>query len=124
MLDGLHQISKGDTALPCVLQFCSEPSKYFLTDDSGHTHVIHLGEGGEQGDALMPMLRVLGPHGALLCLRDFVVPHEHFFACLDNLHVVCLSDRVGPIFGKNPGVESRRTCATRLPGDARSCGTR
>ena len=27
-----------------VLQFYSEPSQYFWTDDSGDTHVIHQGE--------------------------------------------------------------------------------
>ena len=98
MLDGLHPVRGGDTALPFVLQFYSEPSQYFWTDESGHTHVVHQGEGGEQGDALMPMLYALGQHRALLCLQDFLLPHEHLFAYLDDLYVVCLPDRVGPIF--------------------------
>ena len=71
MLDGLHQVRGGDTTLPFVLQFYSEPSQYFWTDDTGHTHVIHQGERGEQSDVLMPMLYALGQHGALLCLQDF-----------------------------------------------------
>ena len=45
----------------------------------------------------MPMLYDLGQHGALLCLQDFLLPHEHLFAFLDDLYVVCLPDRVGPI---------------------------
>ena len=49
-------------------------------------------------DALMPMLYALGQHGALLSLQDFLVPHEHLFAYLDDICVVCLPDRVGPIF--------------------------
>ena len=98
MLDGLHQVRGGDKALPFVLQFYSEPSQYFWTDDCGDTHVIHQGEGGEQGDALMPMLYALGQHGALLSLQDFLLPHEHLFAYLDDIYVVCLPDRVGPIF--------------------------
>ena len=32
---------------PFVLQFSSEPSQYFWTDDCGDTHVIHQGEGSE-----------------------------------------------------------------------------
>ena len=98
MLDGLHQVRGSDTALLFVLQFYSEPSQYFQTDDTGHTHVIHQGEGGEQGDALMPMLYALGQHGTLVCLQDFLLPHEHLFAYLDDLYVVCLPARVGPIF--------------------------
>ena len=55
------------------------------------------GERGEQSDALMPMLCVLGPHGALLSLQDFLLPHEHLFAQCDDIYVVCLPDRVGPL---------------------------
>ena len=40
----------------------------------------------------------VGQHGALLCLQDFLLPHEHLVACLDDIYVVCLPDRVGPIF--------------------------
>ena len=35
------------------------------TDEDGQTHAIHQGEGGEQGDALMPALFCLGLHDAL-----------------------------------------------------------
>ena len=73
MVDGLHQVRGGDKAFPFVLQFYSEPSQYFWTDDCGDTHVIHQGEGSEQGDALMPMLFALGQHGALLSLHK----HRH-----------------------------------------------
>ena len=90
--------SVGDKALLFVLQFYSEPSQYFWTDDCGDTHVIHQGEGGEQGDALMPMLYALGQHGALFSLQDFLLPHEQLFAYLDDINVVCLPDWVGPIF--------------------------
>ena len=73
-------------------------SQYLWTDDCGNTHVIHQGEGGEQGDALMPMLYALGQHGALLSLQDFLLPAEHLFAYLDDMYVVCLPDRAGSIF--------------------------
>ena len=69
---------------PFVLQFYSEPSQHFWTDDSGDTHVIH--QGGER--ALMPMLYALGQHAVLLSLQDFLLLHEHVFACLDDIYVV------------------------------------
>ena len=78
MLDGLHQVRGGDSALPFVLQFYSEPSQDFW-----------------QGDAYMPMLCALGQHGALPCLQDFLLPHEHLF---NDMYVVCLPDRVGPTY--------------------------
>ena len=40
----------------------------------------------------MPMLYALGQHAALLSLQDFLLPDEHL------LYVVCLPDRIGPIF--------------------------
>ena len=41
MLDGLQQVRGGDTVLPFVLQFHSDPSQHLWTDDCGDTHVIH-----------------------------------------------------------------------------------
>ena len=64
MLDGLSSMEGGESVLPFALQFYSEPSQCIWTDDCGVNHVIHQGEGGEQGDALMPMLYSLGQHEA------------------------------------------------------------
>ena len=79
-------------------QFYTEPSQYFWTDDYGVTHCVQQGEGGEQGDALMPMLYSLGQHGALESIQDSLFDDEHFFAYLDGLYVVCSPQRVAPIF--------------------------
>ena len=65
MLDGLSNVNGGNAVLPFVLQFCAQPSGCHWKDDEGHNHVMHQGEGGEQGDALMPMLFSLGQHVAL-----------------------------------------------------------
>ena len=92
MLDGLS------TVLPFALQFYSEASQYIWTDDFGVNHVIHQGEGGEQGDALMPMLYSLGQHEALMSVQDSLLPDEKLFAYLDDLYVVCAPERVVPIF--------------------------
>ena len=47
MLDGLLTVDGGDSVLLFVLQFYSEPSPYLWEDDTGDTHLIHQGEGGE-----------------------------------------------------------------------------
>ena len=85
MLDGLSTVEGGDHVLPFVLRFYSEPSQYLWSDDCGVTHVVHQGEGGEQGDALMPMLYALGQHSALESIQESLLPDEHLCAFLDVL---------------------------------------
>ena len=49
-------------------------------DNYRRNHVIHQGEGGEQGDALMPMLYSLGQHAVLQAVQGDLFPGEHLFA--------------------------------------------
>ena len=56
MLEGLEKVPGGSAVLPFVRLFYSSPSKYLWEDDEGVRHTIHQGEGGEQGDTLMPLL--------------------------------------------------------------------
>ena len=65
MLSGLMDMEEGDRLLPFVRLFYSDPSTFLWDDEVGDTHEIRQGEGGEQGDALMPLLFSLGQHGAL-----------------------------------------------------------
>eukprot|EP00969_Alexandrium_andersonii_P173016 7647649-Alexandrium_andersonii.AAC.1 len=51
--------------LPFVQQFYGRQSKYLWYDASGEPHEILQGEGGEQGDPLMPALYASGQHAAL-----------------------------------------------------------
>ena len=61
MLTGLRNVVGGNAALPFVRLFYGRPSVYLWEDDLGTVHRIPQGEGGEQGDALMPLLfAVLG----------------------------------------------------------------
>ena len=62
MMSGLLEVEGGASALPFVRQFYGSPSTYLWDDDDGVTHEIAQGEGGEQGDALMPLLFSLGLH--------------------------------------------------------------
>ena len=61
-----------------VLQFYGHPSTHLWEDEEGVVHEIRQGEGGEQGDPLMPALFALGQHqalqaiqGSLAAIRDF-----------------------------------------------------
>ena len=71
---------------------------YLWQDDSGVTHEIHQGKGGEQGDALMPALFSLGQHLALVAVHRQLGPNERSHAFLDDVYARCSPDRVIPIF--------------------------
>ena len=75
--------------------FYSSPSKYLWEDDEGVRHTIHQGEGGEQGDALMPLLFCVGQHAAHEAIQRGLNPDEKLFAFLDDLHLVSKPERVG-----------------------------
>ena len=52
----------------------------------GITQYISQGEGGEQGDPLMPLLFALGQHRALEAIHENMRPGEHVMAFLDDIH--------------------------------------
>ena len=63
----------------------------------GVNHDICQGEGGEQGDPLMPALFALGLHQALVAVQAGLLPSERLFAFLDDIYVVCSPDRVADV---------------------------
>ena len=86
MLCGLMDTEKCDRLLPVVRLFSSDTSTFLWDDEVGGTHGIRQGEGGEQGDALMPLN--FGQHGALKTVaRGW--RKERVFAFLDDLYVIC-----------------------------------
>ena len=56
MLDGLRQVEGGPASLPFVRMFHGTPSEHLWEDSDGVVHSIPQGEGGEQGDPMMPLL--------------------------------------------------------------------
>ena len=66
--------------------FYSSPSRYLWEDQEGVVHTIDQGEGGEQGDPLMPLLFSLGQHGALESVQRSLRDGERMLAYLDHLH--------------------------------------
>ena len=97
MLDGLLN-RVGGKALPFVRMFYGSPSSYMWEDAEGVEHTIRQGEGGEQGDALMPLLFCLGQHSALEAVQEDMREGEFLFAYLDDIYIVTRPERVGPVY--------------------------
>ena len=96
MLQGLCDVSP--SAVPFVRQFYGSPSRYVWEDDSGEVHDIDQGEGGVQGDPVMPMLFSLGQHNALRAVQARLQEGELIFAYLDDVYIVCSPERVSAIY--------------------------
>ena len=97
MFSGLQRMVGGDQMIPFVGLCYGSPSVYLWEDDMGETHEIFQGEGGEQGDPLMPLLFSLEQHRALLAVNARLVEGESVFAFLDDLYVLCSPERVGEV---------------------------
>ena len=97
MLLGLQRVEGGSAVIPLVHMFYSSPSSYLWEDDSGVVRTIQQGEGGEQGDALMPLLFCVGQHAALEEVQARLRPNERLFTYLDDVCVVSKPDRGGAI---------------------------
>ena len=67
MLQGLLNMEGGDS-LFFRRQFHGSPSTFLWEDELGTVNHVQQGEGGEQGDRLMPMLFALGQHSALVAV--------------------------------------------------------
>ena len=90
-----EKVPGGREVLPFVLMFYGSPSSYFWEDEGGVTHSIAQGEGGEQGDPLVPLLFALGQHPALLATQRRLDPSEKVFAFLDDIYTKTEPSRVG-----------------------------
>jgi hypothetical protein len=78
--------------------FYGRTSQYIWTDEDGNTHDISQGEGGEQGDPLMPYLYALGQHDALAQAAQQLQEGEHLFAFLDDFYLITASTRTAEAF--------------------------
>ena len=70
MLRGLLSIENGGKVLPFVRTFYGQRSIFLWEDEVGDVHDIPQGEGGEQGDPLMPLLFSLAQHVALVATPE------------------------------------------------------
>ena len=93
MMQGLLHMEGGEKLLPFVRMFYSTPSTFLWEDEEGTVHLIPQGEGGEQGDPLMPMLFALGQHSSLVPVSDRLHHGERLCAFLDDLYVASNPER-------------------------------
>ena len=97
MMSAVHRMPDGHTLLPFVLQFYGHHSTHLWEDEEGVVHEIRQGEGGEQGDPLMPALFTVGQHQALEAIQGSLQPSEILMAFLDDVYVTTLPDRVATV---------------------------
>ena len=97
MLRGLRSMEGCDALLPFVSQFYGSLPTYLWEDEERGVHEIR-GEGGEQGDALMPALFSLRQHGALEAIQARLRPSERLMAFLDDIWCVSSPERTAVDF--------------------------
>ena len=108
MLEALSALPNASSLLPFVAMFYGHTSEYYWTDEDSEVWPIEQGDGGEQGDPLMPALFALGLHSALVSSDDKLqelmfesgpIPEDGegyftplLFAFLDDLYLVTVRD--------------------------------
>ena len=87
-----------NSLLPYFMMSYGQPSTYLWLDDGGEWHEVSQGEGGEQGDPLMPALYSLAQHGALEEARAQLLQGKVLLAYLDDVYAVCRPERATQVF--------------------------
>ena len=108
MLQKLMSCPSLSALVPYVRQWYGRQSCYLWTDEDGVVHDILQGEGGEQGDPLMPALFALAQHDALEAARRRLHDDDFLFAFLDDLYIVTTRDRAREAFDIVTGEVERR----------------
>lgn len=96
MLRGLHGMAP--ELLPFVRMFYARQSVFLWTDANGTVHEVAQGEGGEQGDSMMPALYAMGQHGALEHARSQLHADDILLAFLDDLYAVTTRERARHVY--------------------------
>ena len=107
MLRKLLSLPTAHRLIPFVLMAYGSDSTFIWTDNEGIQHEIQQGEGGEQGDALMPALFCLGLHEALHNVHSNLRSGEQLVAYLDDIYVLTKPDRARQVYDELTG-EIRR----------------
>ena len=98
MFQGVADMVDAEKIIPFILQFYDSPSQFLWEDDMGEVRKVIQGEGGEQGNHLMPLLFSLGQHRTLVSIQAQLKEGERLFAFLDDIYVVCAPERVGEVY--------------------------
>lgn len=75
--------------MPFVKQWYNGPTRLSWQDGTGTVHEILQGDGGEQGDALMPGLFCLALRSALDEIQQALPAGATILAYLDDIYVIC-----------------------------------
>ena len=84
--------------LPFARQFYGTPSSYVWVDGQSVTHHVAEGEGGEQGDPLMPALYALAQQPVLEEVQSQLRDGEAILAYLDDTYIVSSPERVCELY--------------------------
>ena len=98
MLEAVANLPQAHRLIPYLLLSYGQQSTYLWEDQSGVVHDILQGEGGEQGDALMPALFSLGLASALREIQASLREGEMVIAYLDDLYLVSRPDRAKAVY--------------------------
>ena len=98
MLSALHAHPDLQQLLPFAHQFYGAPSVYMWIDCNATSHDIAQGEGGEQGDLLMPALYALAQQPALHDVQAALREGEAIFAYPDDTYIVAAPERVQELY--------------------------
>ena len=74
-----------DKLIAFVRQFYSSPSRCLWENEVGENVDTLQGDGGEQGDPLMPLLFSLGQHRALVAVNAELQEGERLMTFLDDV---------------------------------------
>ena len=94
MLEALMRVQGGPDITPFVRQFYVQPSTYLWESEDGTEHHVEQGEGGEQGDPLMPLLFALGQHASLRAIDDRLAEGDRLMAFLDDVYITTDPERL------------------------------
>ena len=97
MTAGSERVPGGSAASRFVRLFYSGPSAHLWEDAEGVEQTIHQGEGGEQGDPIVPLLFSMGQLDALSAIHEGMRVHERLFAFLVDIWLVSKPERVGDL---------------------------
>ena len=120
MLGKLYRTPSLQHLLPFVRMFYGKQSTYLWTDDAGSTHRVLQGEGGEQGDPLMPALYSLGQHDGLAAGAAQLHEDDFVVAFLDDLYVKTTRERADAAFAAEAGSVHRHAGVQTIDGKLRA----
>ena len=98
IFDKLLAVPKLQSLVPFVRLFYGSPTTYLWEDELDNSREAKQGEGGEQGDALMPALFALGLHPALQQADELLEEGEWLGAFLDDVYLVTTRERAKAAF--------------------------